>query len=87
VITKVDVAQVIRVFRVFGETRKETHLSLTSTHPMWILAKGVSGWRKNFSVFSELKLAASVQEISRIEEKCLIIFSKLGFSLYSERSV
>jgi hypothetical protein len=60
--TKVDVAQVIRASRVFGETRKETHLSLTSTYPMWILATGVSECDKNFSVFSELRLAAFVQK-------------------------
>jgi hypothetical protein len=32
----------------------------------------------NFSVFSELKLTAFVQKISRIEENHLIAFSKMG---------
>jgi hypothetical protein len=58
--------------RFFGETRKETHLSLMSTHPMWILATGVSECDRNFSVFSELKLAAVVKNVSKIEENCLL---------------
>jgi hypothetical protein len=85
VITRVDVAQVNKASRVFGEKRKETYLSLTFTHPMQILATGVSECNKNFSVFFKLKLVACVQKISKIEENCLIIFSKLGFSSNLEK--
>jgi hypothetical protein len=46
---------VIRVPRVFEDTRKETHLSLISTHPMWILAVGFSRCDNNFSVVCELQ--------------------------------
>jgi hypothetical protein len=34
---------------------------------MWILVTGVSECDKNFSVFSELKLAAFAQKISRVK--------------------
>jgi hypothetical protein len=80
--TKTDVAQVIRVPRVFGDTRKDRHLSLTSTQPICILAIGVSRCDNNFSVFCELKLAAVVQKLSEIQENYLTV---LGFSPNSEK--
>jgi hypothetical protein len=85
--TKVDAAQVIRVSRVFEETRKETRLSLTFTYPMWIVETDVPGRDNNFSVFCKLKSAAFMRKISRIEENPLIIFSELGFSPNSEKIV
>jgi hypothetical protein len=54
---------------------------------MWILATGVPECDKNLSVFFELKLAAFMQKIARIQEtclfsrftkKCLTFFSKIG---------
>jgi hypothetical protein len=83
--TKTDVAQVIRVSRVFGDTRKERHWSLTSTDPICILAIGVSRCDNNFSVFCELTLAFVVQKLSEILENCPIVLSKLGFSPNSEK--
>jgi len=57
------------VSRVFQETRKETHLSLTSTYPVWISETGVSGRDNNFSILSRVKLVAFMEKISRIEKK------------------
>ncbi len=59
----------------FLKRREKKHLSLTSTNPMWILETGISGLDNNFSVFSELTLAAFMEKVSRIAENRLILFN------------
>ncbi len=65
-ITKIDVPQVIRMSRAFGETRKETHLVLTSTHPIRILPTGVKVISRSFTSFREPLSSKISQESKKI---------------------